>query len=142
MRQSHSIDVGYRVLVRDRTVRGRNKIQDRWSTRVHKAVEQLVNGAYVIQPADRYGSTRIVNRAELQVCPPLVLQRNPGTARRQQAPRVPQQTDSSDDRSEGSIADDSGTDDELSVRPVRRSTRSTAGHHSNRYNLPMSVLRK
>ena len=45
--------------------------------------------------------------------------------------------------SDGSIADDSGTDDdELSVRPVRRSTRSTAGHHSNRYNLPMSVLRR
>ena len=165
--KSPSIDVGYRVLVRDRTVRGRNKIQGRWSTRVHKVVEQLDNGAYVIESADRHGSTRIANRAELQVCPPLVLQRNPRTARRQRAPRVPQQTDSSDDdshaeiaidiapppraaaepdvdvtSSEGSIADDSGTDDELSVRPVRRSTRSTAGHHSNRYNLPMSVLRR
>ena len=44
--------------------------------------------------------------------------------------------------SDGSIADDSGTDNELSVRPVRRSTRSTAGLHSNRYNLLMSVLKK
>ena len=130
-------------------------------------VEQLDNGAYVIEPADRHGSTRIVSRAELQVCRPLVLQRNPGTARRQRAPRVPQQTDSSGDdshaeiaidiapppcaaaepdvdvtSSEGSIADDSGTDDELSVTPVRHSTRSNAGHHSNRYHLPMSVLKR
>ena len=165
--KSPLIDVGHRVLVRDRTIRGRNKIQDRWSTRVHKVVEQLDNGAYVIEPADRHGNTRIVNRMELQVCPPLVLQRNPGTTRRQRAPRVPPQPDSSDDdshaeiaidiapppraaaapdvdvtNSDGSIADDSGTDDELSARPVRRSTRSTAGHHNNRYNLPMSVLRR
>lgn len=150
-----TIEVGQRVLVRDRTNRGRNKIQDRWSTRVHKVVEQLDNGAYVIEPADGHGSTKVVNRAELQVCPPSVLQKTPRRARR---PRVPVQTDSAsddshpelaieiapppDDRgSDGSIADESGTDDELPVGPVRRSTRSTAGHHSNRFHLPMSVLR-
>ena len=33
--------------------------------------------------------------------------------------------------SDGSIADDSGTDNKLSARPVRHSTRSTARHHSN-----------
>lgn len=164
------IEVGHRVLIRDRALRGRNKIQDRWSTRVHKVVEQLDNGAYVIEPADGHGSTRVVNRAELQVCPSSVLQRTPGAARRQRVPREPQQADSSDDdshpglaidiapprvaaepdvdvmssdgNSDGSIADDSGTNDELSVRPVRRSTRTTAGHHSNRYNLPKSVLRR
>lgn len=157
-----TIEVGHRVLVRDRTVRGRNKIQDQWGTRVHKVVDQLDNGAYVIEPADGHGGTRIVNRAELQMCPPSVLQETPERARRQQAPREPQQADSSDDDSHpelaidiapppaaessdrpsnGSDADDSGTDDELSVRPVRRSTRLTAGHHSNRYHLPMSVIR-
>ena len=164
------IEVGHRVLVRDRTIRGRNKIQDRWSTRVHRVVEQLDNGAYVIEPADGHGSTRVVNRAELQVCPPSVLQRT-SVRTKQRLSREPQQADSSDEdshvgiaidivpppcataepdidvtssdgNSDGSIADDSGTDNELSVRPVRRSTRSTAGLHSNRYNLPMSVLRK
>ena len=48
----------------------------------------------------------------------------------------------SDKGSDGSIADESGTDGELSVRPARRSTRSTALHHSNHYHLPMSVLRR
>ena len=164
------IEVGHRVLVRDRTIRGRNKIQDRWSTRVHKVVEQLDNGAYVIEPADGHGNTRVVNRAELQVCPPSVLQRTLERTR-WRLPREPQQADSSDDdghvgiaidivpppcataepdidvtssdrNTDGSIAVDSGTDNELSVRPVRRSTRSTAGHHSNRYNLPVSALKK
>ena len=164
------IEVGHRVLVRDRTICGRNKVQDRWSTRVHKVVKQLDNGAYVIEPADGHGSTRIVSQAELQTCLPSVLQRTPERTR-QRLPREPQQADSSDDdshvgiaidivpppcataerdtdvtsidrNSDGSIADDLGTDNELSVRPVRRSTRSTAGHHSNRYNLPMSVLKK
>ena len=148
------IEVGHRVPVRDRTIRGRNKIQDRWSTRVHRVVEQLDNGAYVIEPADGHGSTRVVNRAEWQVCPPSVLQRTP-VRTRQRLSREPQQADSSDEdshvgiaidiipppcataepdidvtcsdgNSDGSIADDSETDNELSVRPVRRSTRSTA----------------
>ena len=71
------IEVGHQVLVRDHTIRGRNKIQDRWSIRVYKVVKQLDNGAYVNGPADGHGSARVVNRAELQVCPPSVLQMTP-----------------------------------------------------------------
>lgn len=93
------IEVGHRVLVRDRTIRGRNRIQDQWSTRVHKGVEQLDSGAYVIEQADGHGSTKVVNRAELQMCPPSVLQKTPGRARRQRVPMEPQQADSSDDDS-------------------------------------------
>ena len=132
-------------------------------------VKQLDNRAYVIEPADGHGSSRVVNRAELPVCPPSVLQTTPKRTR-QRLSREPQQADPSDDdshvgisidivpppcataepnivtssdgNSDESIADDSGTDNELSARPVRRSTKSTAGHHSNRYNLPMSVLKK
>ena len=128
------------------------------------------NGAYVIEPADGHGSTRVVHWAEFKVCPPSVLQRTPERTR-QRLSREPQQADSSDDNSnvgisidivppawataepdidvtssdgnsDGSIADDSGTDNELPVRPVKCSTRSTAGHHVNQYNLPMSVLKK
>ena len=164
------IEVGRRVLVRDHIIRGRNKIQDQCSTRVHKVVKLLDNGAYVIKPAVGHGSTRVVNQAELQVCRLSVLQRTPEWMR-QRISKEPQQAYSSDYDShvgisidivpppcgtaepdidvtssdgnfDGSIADDSGTDNELSVRPVRCSTRSTAGHHSNRYNLPMSVLKK
>ena len=99
------IGVGHRVLVRDRTIRGRNKIQDRWSTRVHRVVEQLDNGAYVIEPADGHGSARVVNWAELQVCPPSVLQRTP-VRTRQRLSREPQQADSSDNDSHVGIAID------------------------------------
>ena len=126
---------------------------------MHRVVKQLDNRAYVIEPADGHGSTRVVNRAELQVCPPSVLQRTPERMR-QRLTREPQQTDSSDgeshvgisiditpppcataepdidvtsnDRnSDGSIADDLGTANELSVTPVRRATRTTAGLHSH-----------
>ena len=38
------IEIGQRVLVKDRTICGRNKIQGRWSTKVHKVVDQLENG--------------------------------------------------------------------------------------------------
>ena len=160
------IEVGHRVLVRDRTICGRNKVQDRWSTRVHKVVKQLDNGAYVIKPADGRGNTRVVNRQScrcaLHLCcrGPLkrrgsdysenhyrqthltttavlglqltlyhhhVLQQNlilMSQAVMETLMRVLQMIQ------------------ELSVGPVRCSTRSTAGHHSNRYNLLMSVLKK
>ena len=163
-----TIEIGQRVLVRDRTIRGRNKIQDRWSTKVHKVVDQLENGTYMVEPADGLGNTRVVNRAELQVCPPSILQETSAKARRQQvvSPRHPSSSDDdshpevaielapppvdvepddaadvSNSDSDRSIADEPGAEDELPVRPVRRSTRSTAGHHSNRHRLPVSVLR-
>ena len=47
--------------------------------------------------------------------------------------------DVSNSDSDESIADEPETDDAL---PVRRSTRSNAGHHSNQYWLPMSVLKR
>ena len=62
-------------------------------------MKQLDNGAYVIEPADGHGSTRVVNRAELQVCPPSVPQRSPERTTRQRVSRGPQQADSSDDDS-------------------------------------------
>ena len=161
-----TIDIGQRVLVRDRTVRGRNKIQDQWSAKVHKVIDQLENGAYVVEPTDGRGSTRVVNHAELQVCPPSALQKTPAGARRQRVPAAPRHPSSSDDDSHPGLAiefapppvdaepddtaDVSSSDsdeivgdehDKLAVRPVRRSTRSTAGHHSNRYRLPMSTLK-
>ena len=72
---------------------------------MHRVVEQLDNGAYVIEPADGHGSTRVVNRAELQVCPPSVLQRTP-VRTRQRLSREPQQADSSDEDSHVGIAID------------------------------------
>ena len=139
--------------------------ETRWSTKVHKVVDQLENGTYVVEPADGHGNTRIMNRAELQLCPPSVLQKTPVKARRQRvlvAPRYPPSSDDdshpgvpidlapppvdvkpddtadvSNSDSDESIADEPEADDEL---PVRHSTRSNAGHHSNQYQSPMSIL--
>ena len=121
----------------------------------------------MVEPADGKGNTRVMNHAELHVCPPSVLQKTPLKARRWRvlvAPRYPSSSDDdshtgvaiefapppvdvkpdgiadvSNSDSDESIADEPEADDEL---PVRRSTGSTAGHHSNRYGLPMSVLKR
>ena len=67
------IKIGHRVLIRDHTIRGRNKIQDRWSTRLHRVVNQLDNGAYVM--------SQLIDVAELQVCHLSMLQRTPEQTR-------------------------------------------------------------
>ena len=162
------IPAGMRILVRDRSVRGRNKIQDRWNTRVHKVVEPQANGTYVIEPADGHGNTRVVGRSEMQVCPPTVLQRPATRAVRHRvtAPPPPLSTDTSEEddgdmaidiippppsyadwgprepTSDDDSVGDSEDSDEDEVTPLRRSTRTTAGHHSNRFRLPVSSLRR
>lgn len=72
------------------------------SSKVHKVVDQLENGTYEVEPAD--GSTRVVNRAELQVCPPSVLQKTPVKARRRRVPVAPRYPSSSDDDSHPGVA--------------------------------------
>ena len=153
------------MLVRDRTIHGRNKIQDRWSTKVNKVVDQLENGTYVVELAGGHGNTRVMNRAELQVYPPSVLQKTLIKARRWRVLVAPRYPSSSDDDSHPGVAiefapppadvepddtaDVSNSDTDESIPdehetdelPVRRSTRSNAGHHSKRYRLPTSVLK-
>ena len=150
-------------------MRRRNKIQDRWSTRVHKVVEPLANGTYVIEPADGHGNTRVVGRSEMQVCPPTVLQRPATRAvrHRDTAPPPPPLSTDTSEEDDGDMAidiiplppsyadwgpteptsdDDSVGDSEDSdkdeVTPLRRSTQTTAGHHSNRFHLPLSSLHR
>ena len=90
--------------MRDRTIRGRNKIQDQWSTKVHKVVDQLENGTYVVEPADGHGNTRVMNHAELQVCPPSILQKTLVKTRRRQVFVAPPYPSSSDDDSHPGVA--------------------------------------
>lgn len=85
------------ALVRDRSVRGRNKIQDWWSIKVHKVLDQLENGAYVVEWADGHGSTRVMNSAELQTCPSSLLRRTPVKERRRRVPVTPQHPSSPND---------------------------------------------
>ena len=60
------LTIGDFVYIRDRTFRGRNKIQDRWSHIVHvvTCVPFAGSNVYVVQPATG-GSTKTLNRASL-----------------------------------------------------------------------------
>lgn len=148
------IAVGSRVLIRNRTVKGRNKIQDRWSSKAYKIVESLENNRYVIEPADGHGQTKVVNRAELQVCPLVIPQVQPQQQMRRRQRNTTQPEESSDDEypdvtievtpyqqqhpTDEDDEDDSGNSDsedsersaELEDVPLRHSTRTTAGCHS------------
>lgn len=154
--------VGERVLLRNRKVRGRNKIQDNWEDQVYKIVERRENNTYVVQRADGQGGDKVVNQAEMQVCPkPMLEVRQRQRPKGGQPARVTEPEDSSDDDDDNigglTIAfqprmhepadhannndSDTTSEEEQDAPTLRRSTRTTAGQHSNRYNQPISALR-
>lgn len=110
------------------------------------------DNVYDIEPADGQGTSRTVNRAELQVCPkpkPLLTQ-------------VPNRRNRVHPLRHGSVASyDSSEEDEdilialdappepvplLAVTPerslLRRSARLNKGHHSNSHRQPKTVIYK
>ena len=58
--------------MRDRSIRGRKRCR---VDGVDKVVESLANSTYMIETADGHGNIREVERSEIKVCPPAVLQR-------------------------------------------------------------------
>lgn len=150
--------VGERVLLRNHKVKGRNKIQDKWEDKVYKITERRDNNTYMIDRADGQGGAKVVGQAELQVCPrPLLELRQhyrPAIRRQQGCAALQESSDEEDEYGEITIAfqpranepatdhdDQDDTSEEEPEAPVlRRSTRTTAGQHSNRYNLPRSSL--
>ena len=134
--------VGTKVLLRNR-VKGRNKIQDFWSSVPYVVIEKLMEGdhsAYKVMELDGNGKTKIVNRVDL-------LSR----------PGVPQESDTEQQLD----SEESSSDDKLfaynvldpqvpqvpmlaripdPVKPLRRSSRTTAGKHSNVQHLPRSAV--
>ena len=80
--------VGDRVYLRNRQVRGRNKIQDVWDNAVYKVVcRQGVNHVYTVEHEDGRGATKTINRADIRVCT-----QEPGTVddtRRRRLPCTP-----------------------------------------------------
>ena len=135
------IKVGERVYHRKRSVQGRNKIQDKWSSTVYKVVQRR-GDVYDIEPADGVGPAKVVHRAELQVCPKPAVQ--PQRVRR--AARTPPVQEPATDESS------SEEEVEIQFRPVqrreqrppatrgqqqpRRSSRTTRGQHRNRFRQP------
>ena len=145
--KSDTIPIGERVLTRSHP-QGRAKIQDRWNSKVYKVVDRRDN-VYEIEPTDAQGANKIVNRAELQVCPkprPQPTQLNP-QRKRVPAPRPNQVTpdDSSDENEDIEIALSAPGKSvpipaEPERPPLRRSARLNKGRHRNPHHQPKTVV--
>ena len=138
------LPIGERVLTRSHP-KGRSKIQDKWNSKVYKVVNRRDN-VYEIEPTDGDGTTKIVNRSEIQVCPkpkPRTVLPNPRHIR---APlrrnNSASSDDSSDDNDDIVIAFDAphGPAPVPVAEPdrpqLRRSARLNKGHHSNPHHQP------
>ena len=145
------IPFGERVFTRSHPT-GRAKIQDHWNSKVYKVVNRR-DHVYEIEPADGQGSTRTVNRSELQVCPkpkPRLPPRFPPRIRRRpprinRAPPSESSGDSSDDCDDIFIAFRTPQDPvpipvEEPERPIlRRSARLNKGQHANPNHQPRTI---
>ena len=68
--KSAPLQVGDRVYLRNRKVKGRNKIQDAWDPVIYKVIDQPNphGDVYTVEPSDGSGQPRNVNRAEVRPC--------------------------------------------------------------------------
>lgn len=148
------IPVGTRVLTRNR-VHGRNKIQDVWDSTPYKVVDSLGDNVYAIQLADGSGPVKKVTRREILDTGEVVSEGSDE--------EIPVADSDSEESFYGILQPEhSGDDSDIeqvpitehcepidqvtqnsgsSKEPTRRSTRSTAGKHSNPHRLPKSVVR-
>lgn len=146
------IKVGHRVLLRNRP-KGRNKIQDAWSSKVYLVVDVTEDEkGYLVEPADGSGVPKRVNRREVRPC--LFSVEEPEVVTDEEV------SDESDDSSETqSSSQESGRwalrshSRQLRPSPARRrpekpvekppqlrSARSNKGCHPNPTRQPRSVL--
>ena len=158
------LSAGERVYLRNHAVKGHNKIQDAWDSKIYRVVSrQGTNHVYVVEPADGFGEQRTINRAEIRPC----TQPTEGS-RHCRLPCAP--TTDTDIESDGSssssttpwmcsvpvdpqdrppcrlprpppraVTPQSSSDEQTAEQPLRRTRRATAGLHSNPMNLPRSV---
>ena len=152
------LKLGARVYYKQRGIRGRSKIQNVYRTEIYKVIAKMeAKDVYKIEPADGFGTPRWVSRAELKPCPvsslahPKELVPNISTERKpnghdlsssdeeqllvRPSPSIPDTEEL--DRDNPSTDDElqssgSSSEEELGkVVPLRRTSRSTAGKHSN-----------
>jgi transposase InsO family protein len=156
------LTVGDRVFLRSHPP-GRNKIQDKYGPSVYKVVGRRDGtDVYCVELADGSPGTKWVNRHQLKPCPkprsqiqelePLAVVREDTEHKEQEMdtviierlqPVMPEPDGRSAD--EDIVLDQAPVDPGILDWPVlqpppsRRSTRATAGKHSNPYNQPMST---
>ena len=175
---------GTQVYVRDRRVKGRNKIQDAYRPERYKIIRKAADkDIYLVEPVSGFGVVKWFPRAEIRPCNSmrvtgpskqknLVIVGQPAVNRRQEqydasasssssdeelvilskgqpdeegGPSVHVELDSPDENTQTSPSEsspaESSSNDSDSERPsqsVRRSTRATAGKHSNPFRQPRS----
>jgi hypothetical protein len=145
VKQVKEIPIGSKVLLRNR-VRGRNKIQDIWSSVVYEVSGQVTedSSAYIVTKLED-GSAKIVNQLDLL---PINWSHNDDDDDDDHHDddndddTVNKNTRSSEsDSSEGEIVTFTPVTMEIPQGTLpRRSQRSTAGKHSNRNRLPQSAV--
>ena len=168
--REHRLEIGTLVYVRKRGIRGRNKIQDAFLPDPWTIIDaDRETHVYMIEKADGSAATKVVSRREITPCPKaLVLKfaerqadktesepprRVLRTARRNRSQSSSSEYEFEIERvrraspaevpsppSPASDAESESSDTDEPVAP-RRSTRTTAGRHSNPHNLPRSACR-
>ena len=141
------IPVGTKVLVRNRVV-GRNKIQDTWESEMYTVNRKLDGHIYEVSSlSGGAGKFKVVNRVNLRVAPENHLGQS--TRSKKSPKRVSQRQDIYEEQnSDSSDSSDDDFDvyveetDPIEQPTIRKSTRSTAGKHSNVNHLPKSCVKK
>lgn len=59
------LQIGDKVFIRNRGLKGRDKIQDKWKAEVHVIVDKPYTSVYSVKPVNR-DSVKTVNRLELK----------------------------------------------------------------------------
>ena len=133
-----NLETGSKVLIRNR-VSGRNKIQDIWKSTPYKVIGQVSgnSNAYFLERMSD-GKAKIENRINIY---PFTAESD--TDEETKCEQVEDSTSSEDEVmiTPGYMPEDMNQDRTASV-PTRKSTRSTAGHHSNPNKEPRSAIKQ
>jgi hypothetical protein len=155
--QDDLIEVGQHVYLRNRSVKGRNKIQDKWNPELYKIIKRQGN-TYEVEHADGSGQSKVVNRSEIRLCnnPQEVHEPNPFPPTDNVVSEDSAFETGTDSESESEYefeidvhVPSSTTITEATPQPeveettqiLRRTTRRTAGQHSNPFHLPKSAVK-
>lgn len=141
------------VLVRNRGVVGRNKIQDSWEKRNFVVLRAVNEDGYIyeIAPIDGCGDSKIVNRVNLRPVSSPEEEPFSELLPRSQELSSDNKCGDTETKNQENMEDSDSSDDDYEICtvrsrrpsqiPIRRSVRSTAGTHSNPYHLPKSASR-
>lgn len=144
------IAIGSRILLRKRVI-GRSKIQDTWDSTPYRVVGAPGDNVYTIQIVDGSGPTRNVTRREILDTGEIVYSEDDSDSTISDSDSesenrvfILKNVQNCDPASDNDVEETELSLPDTSVAPSvqpRRTTRSTAGKHSNLHHLPTSAIR-